>query len=50
MIRQRESGLTLETDWFPDEEFDLHAFFSPDQAEVMLKGSFERENIFIYFH
>lgn len=50
IIRQRQSGLTLETDWFPDEEFDLHAFISSDQAEVMLKGSFARENIFIHFH
>ena len=50
MIRQRESGLTLETDWFPDEEFELQAFFSQDHEEVMLKGVFERENIFIHFH
>jgi len=50
MIRNRESGLTLETDWFPDEEFDLQTFLSPNQAEVMLKGTFERENIFIHFH
>jgi len=49
MIRKREAGLTLETDWFPDEEFDLQTFFSPDQAKVMLKGSFARENIFIHF-
>jgi len=50
IIRQRESGLTLETEWFPEEEFDLQVFFSQDQAEVMLKGVFERENIFIHFH
>jgi hypothetical protein len=50
LIRTRGTGLTLETDWFPEEEFDLHPFFSPDQAEVMLKGVFERENIFIHFH
>lgn len=49
-IRRRDSGLTLETDWFPEEEFGLQAFSSPDQAEVMLKGVFERENIFIHFH
>ncbi|MFZ5447449.1 MAG: hypothetical protein ACOZFS_02275 [Thermodesulfobacteriota bacterium] len=50
IIRLCETGLTLETDWFPEEEFELHSFFSPDQAEVILKGSFERENIFIHFH
>lgn len=50
IIRQRDSGLTLETDWFPEEEFDLHPFSSSDHAEVMLKGVFERENIFIHFH
>jgi hypothetical protein len=50
IIRQRDSGLTLETEWFPEEEFDLHPFFSPDHAEVILKGAFERENIFLHFH
>jgi hypothetical protein len=50
IIRQRDSGLTLETDWFPEEEFELHSYVSPDQEEVMLKGVFVRENIFIHFH
>jgi hypothetical protein len=50
IIRQRDSGLTLETDWFPEEEFDLQVFSSPDNVEAMLKGIFERENIFIHFH
>jgi hypothetical protein len=50
IIRQRDSGLTLETDWFPEEEFELHTYVSPGQEEVMLKGVFERENIFIHFH
>jgi hypothetical protein len=50
IIRQKDSGLTLETDWFPEEEFDLHVFFSPDHAKVMLQGVFERENIFIQLH
>ena len=50
IIRQRAAGLTLETDWFPDEEFDLRSFISPDQRELMLQGVFERENIFIHFH
>ena len=50
VIRQQDAGLTLETDWFPDEEFDLQTFLSPNQEEVMLKGTFERENIFIHFH
>jgi hypothetical protein len=50
IIRKREAGLTLETDWFPEEEFDLQPYFAPDQEEVMLKGNFERENFFIHFH
>jgi hypothetical protein len=50
IIRQRESGLTLETDWFPEEEFDLQVFSSQNHEEVMLKGVFEREIIFIHFH
>jgi hypothetical protein len=50
IIRKRDSRLTLETDWFPEEEFDLQAYFSADQEKVMLKGAFERENIFIHFH
>ncbi len=49
IIRKRESGLTLETDWFPEEEFALRIFVSRNQEEVMLKGVFERENIFIHF-
>jgi hypothetical protein len=50
MIRKKDSVLTLETDWFPDEEFELHTFFSPDRQEILLKGTFERENIFIHLH
>jgi hypothetical protein len=50
IIRQREAGLTLETDWFPEEEFDLKAYFSADQAEVMLQGNFAREYFFLHFH
>ena len=49
-IRQTASGLTLETDWFPDEEFGLEAFFSKGHDEILLKGVFERENFFIHFH
>lgn len=49
-IRQNDSGLVLETDWFPDEEFELRTFFSQDHQEVFLKGVFERENIFIHLH
>jgi hypothetical protein len=50
MIRQRGSGLTLETDWFPEEEFDLQTFFSAGHDELLLKGAFERENFFIHSH
>jgi hypothetical protein len=49
-IRQTDSGLVLQTDWFPDEDFDLNTFSSPDRQEIFLKGAFERENIFIHFH
>ena len=50
MIRQNDSGLVLQTDWFPDEDFDLQTFYSQDRQEIFLKGTFERENIFIHFH
>jgi hypothetical protein len=50
MIRQKTSSLTLETDWFPEEEFELQTFFSEDRREIFLKGAFERENIFLHFH
>ena len=50
MIRQKDTALMMETDWFPDEEFELQTFFSQDRQEVFLKGTFERENIFIHFH
>ena len=49
-IREKDAGLVLETDWFPDEEFELQAFVSEDSQEIFLKGTFERENIFIHFH
>ena len=50
MIRQNDSELVLQTDWFPDEDFDLQTFDSQDRQEIFLKGTFERENIFIHFH
>lgn len=50
LIQQKDAGLVLETDWFPDEEFKLQVFSSQDHEEIMLKGVFERENIFIHFH
>ena len=49
-IRQNDSGLLFQTDWFPDEEFELQTFFSHDRREIFLKGAFLRENIFIHFH
>jgi hypothetical protein len=49
IIRKRVSGLTLETDWFPEEEFGLQMYFSENREEILLKGIFERENIFIHF-
>jgi hypothetical protein len=50
MIMQKDSGLLLQTDWFPGEDFDLQTFYSPDRQEIFLKGTFERENIFIHLH
>ncbi len=47
-IRRQDGALTLEADWFPDEQFELRSFASEDQAEIMLMGSFLRENIFIH--
>ena len=29
----------LETDWFPDEEFELQTFFSQDQPGNLLEGN-----------
>ena len=49
-IRQKDAALVMETDWFPDEGFELHTYFSEDHQEIFLKGTFERENIFIHFH
>jgi hypothetical protein len=48
IIRKTESGLTFESDWFPEEEFDLQVFTSENKKEMILKGSFERETIFLY--
>ena len=50
MILKKDSGLVLETDWFPGEDFELQTFFSQDRQEIFLKGTFERENIFIQLH
>jgi hypothetical protein len=49
-IRQTDSGLVLQTDWFPDEDFDLKTFSAPDRQEIFLTGAFERENVFIHLH
>jgi hypothetical protein len=50
VIRRKDAALLMETDWFPEEEFELHTFFSEDHREIFLKGAFERENIFVHFH
>ena len=39
MIRQNDSGLALETDWFPDEEFELQTFFSEGTPGNLLEGN-----------
>jgi hypothetical protein len=46
-IKKNGHRLTLETDWFPGEKFDLKMFFSPHQDEMLLIASFERETIFL---
>jgi len=48
-IRQTDSSLVRRTDWFPDEDFDLKTFSSPDRQGISFQGACERENIFIHF-
>jgi len=47
-IRKTEKGLTLESDWFPGEKFDLKMFFTLDKDEILLMSAYERETIFIH--
>jgi hypothetical protein len=47
-IKKADSGLTLQADWFPDEEFPVQPFFSPDQPQIVLFCLWERETIFLH--
>jgi hypothetical protein len=47
-IRRAEAGLVLESDWFPDEEFPVQAFFSKEADGILLMSSYERETVFIH--
>jgi hypothetical protein len=47
-IKKNEKGLTLETDWFPGEEFPVKMFLSPGNDEALLMASYERETVFVH--
>lgn len=47
-IRRRETGLTLSTDWFLDEEFELQTFSSRTDGSVILQSKYLREVFFIH--
>ncbi|MBM4285763.1 MAG: hypothetical protein FJ128_11025 [Deltaproteobacteria bacterium] len=47
-IKKTDAGLTLRCDWFPDEEFPLQPFFSPDRTQVLLFCLWERETMFLH--
>ena len=48
IIREKDAGLVFETDWFPDEEFDMKPFASRDDDGTILMGTFLREIFFIH--
>jgi hypothetical protein len=47
-IRRTGAGLVFNTDWFPDEDFGLKTFSSPDDGSLMLMSRFQRETFFIH--
>jgi len=47
-IRRTEAGLVFSTDWFPEEEFDLHPFESPAGGGIILMSKFLRETFFMH--
>ncbi|HEY9073818.1 MAG TPA: hypothetical protein VIN67_06760 [Desulfobaccales bacterium] len=47
-IRRTDTGLVFNTDWFPDEDFDLKTFASPDDGSLILMSRFQRETFFIH--
>ncbi len=47
-IRTTDAGLVFETDWFPEEEFDLKPFASRDDGGIILLSKYLRETFFIH--
>lgn len=47
-IRKNGDGFVFEADWFPEEEFDLKIFSSPQNEGMILMSSYERETLFIH--
>ncbi|MEW6388749.1 MAG: hypothetical protein AB1491_14655 [Thermodesulfobacteriota bacterium] len=47
-IKQKGEGLVFYTNWFPEEEFALEIFTSPDQERLVLLCHYERETIFFH--
>jgi hypothetical protein len=47
-IRQKGEGLVFSSDWFPEEEFPLQIFTSPDRDGLVLLSNYERETIFFH--
>ncbi len=47
VLKNGADGLAFSIDWFPEEEFPLQVFRSPDGQETLLLGHPERETVFI---
>ena len=47
-IRRTGAGQVFNTDWFPDEDFDLKTFTSQDDGSLILMSRFQRETFFIH--
>ena len=47
-LRRTDTGLVFGTDWFPEEEFELQPFASPDAGGIILMSKFLRETFFIH--
>jgi hypothetical protein len=47
-LRRTDAGLVFNTDWFPDEDFDLKTFASEADGSLILMSRFQRETFFIH--
>jgi hypothetical protein len=47
-IHRQDIGLVFNTDWFPEEEFDMKPFASRDDGGTILMSKFLREIFFIH--